>query len=189
MFVPVILFQLKKPLSIFFLFIFLYNVIGYYAVFEILNYLNKEKIEQSIADNIENQAIEIIEIKKDAVLHSKDFAYTDDDEIKYQGKLYDIVKKVAKGDSIYFYCINDQKEEHLFANLFEHIKNQIDNSKSLPGKENKTVKIELVKDYFFNLFATNNYRKKESILYSQSDSFYTSFIKDITSPPPKEIVA
>ena len=180
---------MKKIFSLFFLFLFLYNIIGYYFLFGILLKANKNEVGRSIANDKDQKCMETIVIKKGADKLSKDFEFIDKKEFRYKGNLYDIVKKDTKGDSIYFYCINDKKEKHLLANRNNHIKNHSEMEGPLPGKENKTVKIELVKDYFFNLFATNNYRKKESILYSQSDSFYTSFIKDITSPPPKEIVA
>lgn len=174
---------MKKFLSILFLFVFLYNVIGYYAMFGILQGINKAGIARSIADNSRDKNIEIIEINKE---HLPDLEYRGKDEIKYKGKLYDIVRSEVSNDFIRFYCINDKNEEHLFAKLLEHI---IDDIGSIPEKGSKSPKKMLEKDYFSNFFAIKIPVESEHFAYLPITIILKSIIQEVSPPPPKQIIA
>ncbi len=46
-----------------------------------------------------------------------DFRRIDKREIKYKGKLYDVVREISNGHTTVFYCLHDSKEENIFAGL------------------------------------------------------------------------
>ena len=159
--------------------VFGYNIAGYYITFSALRYLNKTEIENSIL-NTHQKNIEVIEVKKNS------FSYVNEEEINYHGKLYDIIRKEVKGDSVYFYCVNDKKEEHLFANLYKHIKNHLGDSGSLPDKSGKKSKTEMVKDYFPHDYSVNIHLSSNAFLYVRPVLAYQLFFKEITPPPPQK---
>ena len=49
----------------------------------------------------------------------KNLQWHEDHEFRYEGHMYDIVHRKTVGDSITFYCINDDQETTLFAHLDE----------------------------------------------------------------------
>ena len=143
-------------------------------------------MERRITSNLSDDELILIKINKNWIYQN--VAWESDKEFVLEGKMYNIVKKIAKGDYFYCYCINDTKEELLLAHLDEHVNNNLNK----PGKSNKTSKNiikNMIKDLFFNSTTL-------SLNYSGKD-FSFSFLKtkiehifyNVTSPPPKFISA
>jgi hypothetical protein len=100
--------------------------------------------------------------------------------------MFDVVSSKVAGDYIYFYCINDKKEESVNAALNTHIQNNFTGNAS---SQKKTA--DFLKNFIKQCIAhqeiihsgfnegENNFNLRE---------FYTLHITyDITPPPPKFI--
>src|ERR1039458_7916841 len=105
----------KKILTLFLLAIFAFNVIGYFLFFGISEIRVKKEIAETISAGNLFSKTEIIAFPINA------FNDQEQDEIWYNNKLYDILKKETKNDSIFFYVLNDQKEERLISKLGTHL--------------------------------------------------------------------
>lgn len=78
----------------------------------------------------------------------KNVVFTEDeDEMSYNGEMYDIKDKAIDGDYILFHCLSDEKETSLLANLDDHVQNNIDTKSSSEKKQNNASK-NPVKDLF-----------------------------------------
>ena len=115
---------MKRILSILFLFVFLFNLAGYFIVFEVRQYSAKQEMKIFIKNNIpENELTKIIIPNSELTSSSSEFRQTEENEFVYQGKYYDIVNKKTDGNNTIFYCINDKNEEKLFEELAEVCEN------------------------------------------------------------------
>ena len=65
---------------------------------------------------------------------------SNDDELSINGRLYDVAEKKIIGDSLYYYGIEDRREELAINSLTEHFGNEtsITSSKSLKLSGHKT---------------------------------------------------
>ena len=155
-------------------------------VFKILQGENKEQIAL-VNTNMPNLQLEVFEIPLSS-FQNTNFEFMNKKEFAYNGKLYDIVKQKIVKDKVYFYCINDKKETHFFANLLEHLKNTIDINSSLPikNKGDKETTKNIVKD-FYPLNNTNAFKPEFSMhqLIYTYNLYYVSPSRDIFSPPPQ----
>jgi hypothetical protein len=139
---------MKKTLSWFLLLLFLFNLGGYYIVFE-FKQVENHRIMQGEATN---PAAHLVLIKVDRKLTQTEnsiFRQTEEDEISYQGKMYDVVSSEIRGDAIYFSCLNDATEDDLNLSLIKQQEENTDNNVSLPaqGKTHKLSLNDFIKDY------------------------------------------
>jgi len=178
---------MKKALSIFFLFIFLYNLAGYFVVFSLEQFSAREEMESYIKNHINESLLEkIIVPNSDIITGSSDFRYKDNNsEFVFKGKLYDIVRQKSDGSNIIFYCINDKNEECLIQGLEDHIQRNSD--QNLPAKNNTS---NLVKNIVKDALPDNpqkqidNFCAKISIYSFHNFALKEQFILPQT-PPPK----
>ncbi|MBK7377976.1 MAG: hypothetical protein IPJ03_03055 [Ignavibacteriales bacterium] len=106
-------------------------------------------------------------------------------EFRYNGNMYDIVKKETTGDRVIYYCFADKKEDLLETSFEVHFQN---------GKETKSLESNTHK---INLLSLSDWIAQpancRSILFAlgylfpaASESELTPFLNVIT-PPPKNI--
>ena len=160
---------------------------GYFVVFSLQQYLAREDMKSYIKNKLTDNELEKVVVPNSEMVNgSSDFRFKDENkEFVYKGKLYDIVRQKDDGVHTVFYCINDKKEEGLFAALEEHVQRNTD--QNLPRKQNAVGLVKhIVKDalpdnrseLFCHLYFTNCI-----------NSFCNSFPKDQyiqpLSPPPK----
>jgi len=129
---------------------------------------------------------ELIEIlvfnKEDINARRIDFKWIHSHEFKYNGEMYDVVKKIEDNKQIFLYCINDEKEKKLeeeFEKVFN--KNSSENKQrpvtynhfnillSEPVQSEQTG-IDLVQEYEFKFWLTGSYNSPHL---------------EIPSPPPR----
>lgn len=177
--------RLKKTISIFLLSIFLFNSIGYYAVFKFSEYQIKKIAKRAVFAHLDDSQYEIITIKKNN-LDEIEFK-EDGKEIIYKDQLYDIGKKTETENEIVFYCINDKDEEALITSLKTHIDNHIAlfKTKKSNSSHKKTTDSSF-KIYFKNKQNLSNYRANTEYNYSElKEIIYISAHKEICTPPPE----
>ncbi len=104
-----------------------------------------------------------------------------DDEINYDGKMYDIIKEEKKNNDDFIYCISDEKEDVL---------NQIINKRT--DEQNNPSKINYLQKNLAKIYLSPN--DDDSPFIFNSDCYiesgkriYYSHFSDIISPPPNLI--
>ena len=102
---------MKKTLPYILLFLFLFNILGYYFIFEVQKYHVKKEMQARIHKG--STVLTILQVMDPE--NNPDFQRIEKMEIRYKGFLYDVIKEVQKGRTTIFYCIHDKKEENLLA--------------------------------------------------------------------------
>ena len=175
---------MKKLLSILFLFIFLFNLAGYYVVFTIMQQSAKRDMKAFIKKNPETDELEKVVISSKEMSSSAIFKFTDDNEFIYNGELFDVVSKTTDGDNTVFYCLDDRNEEKLFAGLNEHIKNNCDQNSA-----SKNLSLQLIKNIIKEALPDNYSEMKPSqyitFLYSDFNPILHKQFIQVIAPPPK----
>lgn len=142
----------------------------------------REEMLEKIIKKLPDKDLTIISITRS---NSQSFKWTDkNEEFRFEGKLYDLVRVRKAVDTTFFYCINDTQEEKLIANLDEHLQRETDNQLPQNKKINNNLE-KLIKDYIRHnyLFLILN-NELEFRYYSFCDTL-TCFYPDIATPPPK----
>lgn len=103
----------KQILAYLLLFLFLFNTMGYFFIFEMNKYLVKREMRIAIRQQPREYAtIEVFKADQ-----NRDLERVEKHEIRYKGNMYDIISEVKKGDITTFYCLRDHKEEMIAAGL------------------------------------------------------------------------
>ncbi len=174
---------MKKAASLFLLSIFLFNAVGYYFVYKAAQYQIKYEMQSEIKQGADNNEFETLTISKNN-LHYVEWLETGK-EMRYNNKLYDIVKCTETSSAVTFYCINDTKEESLFANLEEHINTHIAGKPTKNENQKKSIG-NIIKLYFNNDLSINlNLVSSEKHIFSSNNFTYKSTLIETDSPPPE----
>lgn len=72
-------------------------------------------------------------------------------EFRFQGKMYDIVRREMHGDTTWYYCVSDEKETELFANLEEMINHEC---RQNPQRKQQLEKLQQLINLVFILAAS-----------------------------------
>ncbi len=175
---------MKKVISTFLFVIFLFNMAGYFIVFKSVQYQIKKEIKAEIKKKINPNELTTIVIDKKQV--NKIDWLEEGKEMHYKGKLYDVVRRTENAISITYYCINDDQEKLLFANLEEHIAMHIAANKPIKNHASEKSANKAIKLYFSNEQSV----KFNTVLLDQHHFFsinlsYKSTFTETDSPPPE----
>lgn len=142
-------------------------------------YLGMQKAESYSEEEI----IELLIInKKDLAENKIDFKWIHSREFRYNGEMYDVVKKEEDDKYFFFHCINDEKEKRLGEEFEKRVNDNSANSKHQQRTsnhfnilisepvQNEDIDITLVYECIFNQWITEK---------------YYSIQLDIPSPPPR----
>ncbi len=148
-----------------------FNLLLDYLIYKCKNDFSNEKFYDL------NQMV-ILKISPD---EEKDLQRFEDDEVRFKGKMYDIIKETKKGNILYINCINDKKEDNLFEILFKI------NKKNDPNDQTEPVLLKnvLIKNYILNEKELFYFQFNKEILFVHTLILYSSPIKDIILPPPE----
>ena len=105
---------MRKFLQYVFLLLFAYQLVGFFAFFEIEHYHVRKQIKNAIKLSVpENQLIRFhFTEKESAALH-----WVKAHEFRLNGRFYDVVHKTKSNGIWYYQCINDIQETQLFERL------------------------------------------------------------------------
>lgn len=105
---------MRKFLQIGFLVLFAYQLIGFFAFFEIEHYLIRKQIKKAIKLSVpENQLISFHFSEKE----SRQLKWVKPHEFRLNGRFYDVVHKQKVKGIWHYQCINDIQETKLFERL------------------------------------------------------------------------
>ncbi len=169
---------MKKIIPVLLIILIALNTFGFNLLLDYL--IIKCKYDFSIERHHAKEQVTILKINDD---EAKDLQRVDDDEIRYKGKLYDIIKETKKNNILYIKCINDKNEDNLFEILFKINKQDDPNDKSEP----LYTKNLLIKNYILNENGMIHFNRKDKRLYIHLISTYNSPLEEIILPPPEFI--
>ncbi len=86
---------------------------GYYFVFKCGQYQARKEMTTQIRRGIFHPEIKLLKIFHPE--KEQQFRRLEKTEVTYFGKLYDVVVERKNGDTTFFYCLHDKKEETLLA--------------------------------------------------------------------------
>lgn len=98
----------------------LFQAAGYFFVFKILQHEIRQEIKQQIKAGVPEADLVLFKIFEGKPHPA--FQRVEEHEFRYHSKMYDIVRQEAHGDTTWYYCLADEKETQLFANLDELVK-------------------------------------------------------------------
>lgn len=166
-----------------------YNFLGYYVVF----YFEHRDVREEFAEYInlrqyQEQDLKLFKVPISVYLEktSSDFSRVEGD-FEYNGRFYEVVKQSIQNDTLYTYCLNNEKEEQLLAQLYDHIANNgLDTKNSKSGKSNPLK--NLLKEYI-----QKNYSNMAAVLVGSINTqnntqyfFNLPYIYlSIPNPPPE----
>jgi hypothetical protein len=174
--------MVRRFLSISFIIIFLFNIVGYYPLFLLKRNLIRNEINTLISENITAESLTVLSFSSSEL---KSLKWLKEDEFSYKGELYDVVKnEIGKNGKIYLYCFNDTKERRLTAHFEKQLNRQIENDLSNQKNEQKLNNI-LLKDYCapenIKIIAENVLEIK----FFEYTPYFVSIQSDELVPPPK----
>ena len=120
---------------------------------------------------------------------SKDAKLIDRKEIWYNDKLYDIASTEISGDTIYYYALEDSKEQETLSQINEQFNPDVSSLNPL------TFKLSLHKGsvkgiyqlYYSDLIEYKQYRNCSFLDYTDFNKSCTLGIHIVLTPPPKNI--
>ncbi len=172
---------LKKHLSIVFLLIFFYSLIGFYPAFVIRKYNIRKNVNEKIHENLPGS--EIIQIKYTADIRSK-IQWKGENEFLLEEQMYDIISQdTGKDGQKIFYCLIDKEEKQLMDDFDFQVQSNTDTKTS--GNHSANI-LEI-----YSL----DYLKPEKSVFSNfpvnleylsfKGNFYLSLSPENLSPPPE----
>jgi len=174
---------LKKAVSILILSVFLYNTIGFLAIHTFLSNHYKERGMREAEEFADVEEIQILIFDKSDIQNSiVDFRWIHLNEFKYNGDMYDIVKKEENENQLILYCLNDTKETKLEKDFERELDNNTTNKKQNSGDNNpfKTLNSEAATETALN----SSDVKKINYGFNYIKN-YVPVCTEIPSPPPK----
>jgi hypothetical protein len=175
---------LKKITSIFLIFLLLLDSCGFFIVYLELSHHFKQEASSKINDFIPDNQLEIIAFHLSELTKTNSpLRILENDEIKINEALYDVYKKEIKGDSVYFYCINDANENILETafTIYVDTKTQ-DTSKNIPLHN---ILVNIFKVAIVPLEINYSYNQSSIKFTTHIDYLFTQYAVDIPTPPPK----
>jgi hypothetical protein len=167
----------------------LYNAVGYYFVFHYQHQKAEEEFAEYISSSIisdKDLTVFKFPIDEYALKETPGFDRVEGD-FEQGGKFYEIVKQRLENDTIFIYCLNNEKEEVLYSQLTDHINTHILGGK--PGKNKKSDKSfdNLLKEYLPKSSATFSCSRDHVILQNNFayNKTFTSLDYPVIVPPPR----
>jgi hypothetical protein len=161
---------------------FSFNFLGIFFVFKIQQYIIRHEIKQQIKQGIPEK--ELVRITITPELAEK-LVWLKDNEFRYHGRMYDVVKKVEDSNhTVVYFCISDNQETELFAHLDDLVKKNMDPEKR-PNAPLKNM-FKLLSHLYYESNKTevfNNLPETEKKWYF-NDLYADPFLTDL-SPPPR----
>lgn len=166
---------MRKLISIPLVFIFLFNIGGYYLWFSVMQYGIQKEIGKEIAAGIKDEDLTLIVIPEKG--ESEIAWIKSEKEFRYKDEMYDVVKtKNLPGKKLY-YCINDKKEKQLIAGFDKTHNNKKESEKRLKRTFNYS--------YYLPSLTVKKHVFQIEFTFPTINNFYTPNAIDIHSPPPK----
>ncbi|MFN0158357.1 MAG: hypothetical protein ACKVRP_09845 [Bacteroidota bacterium] len=169
---------MKRIVSIVLIALYLYNLFGYMGTFLIAQAQIRKEIKQLIKQSVPEEKLVRISITSET---ASSLEWIKSFEFRYQGKLFDIMRTEHAGDTTHYTCINDVKEQGLFAGLDEHVRRQMESDARTSGANTA------FKEHVPSISLTDPPILLVCILKFCPPLFPPSHINEVPFPPPKVV--
>jgi len=176
---------MKKAVVILLILIIALDSFGIIIGFSVIQRGIKHEAKLMLLSARSNEAFEIIKLPV-SIINSSVFQRVEKGEFRLYGKLYDIAEEKQSGDSLIFKCINDEKEEHLLAQLSEYIRTNVTDFASDLQKVIKLLLKSLSFETIYSIGFENISPAKFVKACIRFIEIYYSIILEKASPPPRE---
>ena len=92
----------------------LWQIVGFLSYFKITQIKIRKEIKQVIKHNIPSNQLKVLYFSKE---EEKQLIWIKSHEFKYNGRLYDVIKRTTNSEGVMFQCIDDRQETKLFERL------------------------------------------------------------------------
>jgi hypothetical protein len=175
--------MIRKSLSILFAGLIFFNLFGYYLVFKCDQIRVKSEMKAMIRSGSFRSNYEEITILNPAT--NRDFKMLDKGEIRYRGKLYDVISTRISGSYVIFRCINDTQEEQLLAR-YENYSTWVTGMNS-PGKSRNTQAMlhHIIKQALLDKSTLQSPLTSFILLFAKPATDFSSIAILPSFPPPR----
>ncbi len=180
---------MKKALSLVFLLVFLFNVVGYNILFKALVKKATVQLDRRIDDGDYSRQ-ETITIKVPLTLPyplNQDQYQRATGTLEYEGEFYNLVKQKHERDTLFAVYIRNHEEKRLLSVMTDFARA----SNDLPTTGNKAVKLfgSLIKDYFPGAAAMVEPSTFVLRSITNAQPVFNLIAREITplSPPPEVV--
>lgn len=113
---------MRVLLSISLLLLLLFQTASHLFVFKIQQYQIRKEIKRQIKAGVPEEELILLKIPHSLEISPNNkFKRIEEHEFRYLGEMYDVVKQEQHGDTTWYYCLWDEKESELFAQLDEQV--------------------------------------------------------------------
>ncbi len=171
---------MREKISYILLVIFVYSIIGYYPIFILMQNSVKEEMKERIKNVIPSEEMIIFNFNETDYM---DLVWEDDNEFRYKGDMYDVIRIVkSENNNIRVYCIDDKKETKLLADFEKQTQNN-----STDGQQKQNI-VKLFTSFYLLVKESNSFIPDKLVLSAfDFKKSFISFIGDIPAPPPKSV--
>ena len=178
---------LKKAFAIILLFVFLFNVGGYYIVFWGISFGLDQRMNSRLDANQYDES-ETVELKIPMTLpypiQSNEFERVDG-KFEHKGEFFKLVKHKLQNDTLYVVCIRDHDTRSLVSTLDTYVKNTL----GLTSTNKKALNFlsKLIKDYF-SQDNTNVDRwsgSRADAVFAEIPDLFLQIEMPVHAPPPR----
>jgi hypothetical protein len=180
---------MRKLISILLLTAILFNISGYYFTYLIIRRGYQSDFIRHLKLDKNNQALLTLRITDSEIRsEASAFKWTEENEFRYRGKMYDVISHEKKGSVNIFRCLNDSKEEALMAKYEGLVKHHTD--MSLPYKQKSSQLFQqIVKEAAIE-------KHRTLLLYASNSNIFTTYRYSLSTfillpsePPPKPFLS
>ncbi|MGE5846924.1 MAG: hypothetical protein ACM34O_09380 [Ignavibacteria bacterium] len=169
----------KQIISLLMLFLIVTHGIYHIFIFKTLQSIYKNEISERISEGPDEEELVIFNYSIETGLPNA--IWIEEHEFRYKMHMYDVVKKEIRNDSVYLYCIMDEKESALFDAM----------DRILSGLTSNSEDSKKIVNYFNPFYSLPSEIEYRSLCYS--DESYNSKIPSgllegehfPESPPPR----
>ena len=160
-----------------------YNIVGHFFLYLLSERENRMEMEETLEETNESDLV-LFTFAKTAHNTFDSFIRKNNHEIIVDGKIYDVKNEYTKNGTIYFYCINDSKEEQLNKMYSENVQSDtapVNDHRNTAKFSSKNIISEFIFSKSISFFSIIS-----SFLISTFIAGYTyTGIDDIIPPPPR----
>lgn len=177
---------MKRLLTLFLLFLFLLNVLGYYGVFVGLQVKTSHQMRQNFDDDDYDHEEVTFKMPLTVPYSNDSKEYTRvDGEFEHKGDVYRLVKQRLQSDTLYIVCVKDNASKQINQALEDYVKTFSGNPVSAKGPS-KTIQ-NLIKDFLCHSISIEkqNAGWQETFSFYLIENQYELVSSSVTGPPPR----
>jgi hypothetical protein len=120
---------MRRFFALVFLFLYLYNIVGYLAVFSVVQYRIRSEVKKMLKANLPDNQLQHLSFHTASLQRGTyTLQWVEDHEFRFRGQMFDIVSTIVIGDTTTFICLNDVQEERLNDQLAGHVQQQMEDT-------------------------------------------------------------